>query len=113
MSDKISERPSVRIVVGPAGGTPGMEAEPRRFWGLTARQRLERALGRAGASIESHGAILVRDDFIFDEMLIPALLRRPGVLLTTTEGEPVAAHLADPAQGAAFEPVLASGDSKS
>ena len=107
MSDRISERPTVRIVAGPAG------TDPRRFWGMRARERLERALARAGVATGAAGTVLVRDDFIFDEMLIPALLRQPGILLTTAAGEPVAAHLADPAQAAAIEPLLSSGDSKS
>jgi hypothetical protein len=115
MSDRISERPSVRIVAGPAGGATaniaGAGAAPRRFWGMTARQRLERALARAGASTATTAPVLIRDDFIFDEMLVPALLRQPGILLTTVEGEPVAAHLTDSSQATAIEPALASGDS--
>jgi phosphatidylglycerophosphate synthase len=110
MSDSISERPSVRIVAGPAGGTTGAGAEPRRFWGMTARARLERALARAGAAVGATGPVLIRDDFIFDEALIPALLRQPGLVLTGADGEPVAAHLADPAQAAAVEGALSSGD---
>ncbi len=110
MSDKISERPSVRIVAGPAGGAAGAGAEPRRFWGMTALQRLERALARAGAPADPFGPVLIRDDFIFDEMLIPALLRQPGLLLTDIDGEPVAAHLSDAAQAAGVAAALASGD---
>lgn len=109
MSDRISERPSVRIVAGPAGGAEA-GAEPRRFWGMTARQRLERALARAGASVDAAGPVLIRDDFIFDEMLIPALLRQPGFLLTAADGEPVAAHLAQSGQAAGAESALVSGD---
>jgi phosphatidylglycerophosphate synthase len=107
MSADISERPSVRIVAGPADGTG---AAPRRFWGMTARQRLERALTRAGAATSANGPVLIRDDFIFDEMLIPALLKQPGLLLTGSDGEPVAAHLSDPAQAAIVEAALASGN---
>jgi phosphatidylglycerophosphate synthase len=76
---------------------------------MTARERLERALVRAGAASAESAAVLIRDDFIFDEMLIPALLRQPGVLLTDAAGEPVAAHLADLTQAAAAEAALASG----
>jgi phosphatidylglycerophosphate synthase len=79
---------------------------------MTARQRLERALTRAGASTDPTGLVLVRDDFIFDEMLIPALLRQPGILLTGPDGEPVAAHLSDAAQAAAVDAALASGDAR-
>jgi phosphatidylglycerophosphate synthase len=110
MSDRISERPSVRIVAGPAGGSSGAGTEPRRVWGMTARQRLERALTRAGVSTGADGAVLIRDDFIFDEMLIPALLKQPGLLLIGSHGEPVAAHLSDPAQAAVVEAALASGN---
>jgi phosphatidylglycerophosphate synthase len=46
-------------------------------------------------------------------MLIPALLRQPGLLLTGTDGEPVAAHLSNAAQAAAVETALASGDANS
>src|SRR3954464_1603285 len=98
MSDRISERPRVRIVAGPAGGTAAAGAEPRRFWGMTARQRLERALTRAGTAGGPTGLILIRDDFIFDEMLIPALLKQPGLLLTGIDGQPIAAHLSDAGQ---------------
>ena len=108
MSDRISERPGARIVAGPAAGAG---AEPRRFWGMTAGQRLERALARAGASLGGTAPVLVRDDYIFDEMLVPALLRQPGLVLTGTDGEPIAAHLADVAQAPAVEAALAKGDS--
>jgi phosphatidylglycerophosphate synthase len=111
MSDRISEGPSVRIVAGPAGGTAG--AAPRRFWGMTARQRLERALARAGAAIGTSGPMLIRDDFIFDEALIPALLKQRGLVLTGADGEPVAAHLSDPAQAAGVAAALASGNGAS
>lgn len=110
MSDRISERPSIRIVAGPAGGA-GPRGDLRRFWGMTARQRLERALARAGAAVSDDSRVLIRDDYILDEMLIPALLRQPGILLISTDGDPVAAHLADSGQAAAIEPALVSGDS--
>ncbi|HEY4162825.1 MAG TPA: CDP-alcohol phosphatidyltransferase family protein [Dongiaceae bacterium] len=54
---------------------------------MTGRQRLERALGRAGIGLvrESEatagGLVLMRDDFIYDEILISALARRPGAAL--------------------------------
>ena len=114
MSDTISEGLRVRIVSGPAGGAAGAEGTPRRFWGMTSRQRLERAVARASAAPAPDGAaagsVLVRDDFIFDEMLLPALLRTPGVVLTDAEGEPVAAHLLDSTQIDAAEAALAAGD---
>lgn len=77
---------------------------------MTARERLERALVRAGASTAATAPVLIRDDFIFDEMLIPALLRQPGVLLTGADGEPVAAHISDPSQAAAVQTALAAGN---
>ncbi|GAB2179040.1 CDP-alcohol phosphatidyltransferase family protein [Dongia sp. agr-C8] len=109
MSDRISERPSVRIVAGPAGGTTGGGAVARRFWGMTARERLERGLARAGASVDANGSVLIRDDFIFDQALIPALLEQPGLVLIGADGEPVAAHLANPAQAGPVEAALSSG----
>jgi phosphatidylglycerophosphate synthase len=114
MSDRIPERPSVRIVAGPAafdpqGGAASAGARPHRFWGMTARQRLERALARAGAALADSGPVLIRDDFIFDAMLIPALLQQPGLLLVGSDGEPVAAHLTDTAQAAVVAAALASG----
>src|SRR4051794_8230996 len=113
MSDRISERPSVRIVAGPAGGTAGAGAEPRRFWGMTSRQRLERAVKRAGAPVDPTGLVLIRDDVIYDEMLIPALLRQTDLVLTGADGEPVAAHLSNAGQAAAVEIALVSGDAGS
>jgi phosphatidylglycerophosphate synthase len=80
---------------------------------MTGRQRLERALIRAGAPVGPAGPVLIRDDFIFDEMLIPALLRQPGVLLTGADGEPVAAHLSSAVQAAALETALSVGDGNS
>jgi phosphatidylglycerophosphate synthase len=97
-------------VAGPAGGATGAGTDPHRFWGMTARARLERALARAGATAHDSGPVLIRDDFIFDEMLIPALLKQPGLLLTGSDGEPVAAHLSSPAQAPLVEAALASGD---
>src|SRR5688572_21579711 len=97
MSDKISDRPSVRIVAGPAG------RDAHRFWGMTARRRLERALTRAQAPVAADGPVLSRDDLIFDEMLSPALLRTPGVVLTDAEGAPVAVHLLAATGSAAVE----------
>jgi phosphatidylglycerophosphate synthase len=67
-------------------------------------------LVRAGAAAGATGLVLIRDDFIFDAMLIPALLGQPGLLLTGSAGEPVAAHLSDPTQAAAVEAALGSGD---
>jgi phosphatidylglycerophosphate synthase len=101
MIDKNPLRPAARIVSAhdnarsrERGGTP-------RVWGMTGRDRLERALGRAGIGLlregdaAPDGLILARDDFIYDEILISALARRPGVaLVDSTNGQgAVAAHL--------------------
>ena len=116
MSDQIASRPSVRIVSIPAAGA---EITPR-FWGMTARQRLERALARAGlcaaAPSAAPGLLLIRDDFVLDEMLLPALLLQPGTILVAPVGAAgtlsVAVHLAapaDPEQGALLEAALRDG----
>lgn len=63
-------------------------------WGLTPRQRLERALARAAGG-SNLGALIFRADTIFDEALVKALLQQPGKVLLDAEGRPVAAHCAD------------------
>jgi len=116
MSDQIAIRPCARIVSIPAAGA---EITPR-FWGMTARQRLERALARAGirafASSAAPRLLLIRDDFVLDEMLLPALLRQPDTILMAPRdvagAVPVAVHLATPKsldQAAALEAVLRAG----
>ncbi|HVO00980.1 MAG TPA: CDP-alcohol phosphatidyltransferase family protein [Candidatus Cybelea sp.] len=112
--------PSVRIIGDPAGGGTGKIGNPPRFWGLTARQRLERSLARAGAPTGSswaersaaHGLALLRDDYVFDEMLVPALLRQPGVILLASDSAPAALHAPGRIDGervAALESALMSG----
>jgi phosphatidylglycerophosphate synthase len=88
MVDPTSRQPTARIVSIPAGGGP----QPARIWGMTGRARLERALRRAGAPVDETGDVLLRDDFIYDEVLIEALLARPGVALVTPEGMAAAVH---------------------
>src|SRR5882724_12098991 len=99
MVDQTSRQTTARIVRVPADGGP----PPRRIWGMTGAERLERALRRAGIAMDSSGRagslVLLRDDFIYDEVLIRALSGEPGVALTAADGMAVAAHA--PAGGAA------------
>jgi hypothetical protein len=62
---------------------------------MTGRERLERGLRRAGAKTDSGDTqVLFRDDFIYDEVLIRALLAKSGVMLVAGDGTPAAAHVA-------------------
>ncbi len=88
----------------PAEGGP----PPARIWGMTGAERLARALRRADATLDSNAAVLLRDDFIYDEVLIRALLAQPGVVLTADDGIAVAAHA--PAGGAGVEETLRRGE---
>jgi phosphatidylglycerophosphate synthase len=121
MGDRISDRPNVRIVAAPAGGqsgggqSEGGSSAPR-FFGLTGHERLVRALKRAGlapgSGSPSAGLLLVRDDYLYDEMLLPALCRQPGVtLIDPADRAAVAAHLPDAASAdlAAMEQALLRG----
>ncbi len=73
---------------------------PVRLWGMTPAERLRRSLTRAGVA-EAHpwpGAVapgrrhlLVRDDHVFDAVLIADLARAHDTVLTTEAGVPVAA----------------------
>jgi phosphatidylglycerophosphate synthase len=86
---------------------PAEDGSRARVWGMTGRERLERALRRASVQIEAHGAVLLRDDFIYDEVLVRALLKQPGVVLVADDGTAVAAHgLAD---GSGIEESLLRG----
>jgi len=117
MNDQIANRPSVRIVSVPAARRGAGGENTPRFWGMTARQRLERAVARAeiqaAAAPPGPGLLLIRDDFVLDEMLLPALLRQPGSVLVTSVGAvPVAVHLVGPPateRVAAVEAALRAG----
>lgn len=74
------------------------------IWGLTPRQRLERALARAGAA--GKGRLIFRADAVFHENLVKALLAQPGRLLTDLAGRPYAGHASDPAQMAAMQAAI-------
>jgi phosphatidylglycerophosphate synthase len=87
-------------------GTPGSQS-PAAIWGMTGRERLERGLRRAGAAQDAGALTLFRDDFVYDEVLLRALLAKPGVILVAEDGTAAAAHGAD---GTAVEAALRSGD---
>jgi phosphatidylglycerophosphate synthase len=81
-----------------------------KLWGMTSEERLRRSLARAGilqiAERAEHlppeaRVLAVRADWVFDQSLIEALARRPGVVLTGPGGQAVAANLS-PAEAAAF-----------
>lgn len=64
------------------------------IWGLTPRQRLERAMTRIGVSeISIAGQLIFRADMIFDEALVRAIIQQPGKVLVDDRGRPVAAHI--------------------
>lgn len=79
------------------------------IWGLTPRQRLERALVRAGDDAEDAGLVF-RADAVFHENLVRALLAQPGKILTDALGRPFAAHARDAAEMLAAQAALAAGD---
>lgn len=62
------------------------------IWGLTPRQRLVRALARAGAS---GSGLVFRADTVFHENLVKALLTQPGKVLLDLQDRPCAGHARD------------------
>jgi len=69
-----------------------------RIWGMTARERLRRTFARAKLSVvetapASGGVVLALGGWVYDESLLATLAKRPGSLLTTDDGEAVAAHV--------------------
>jgi phosphatidylglycerophosphate synthase len=79
---------------------------------MTGRERLERGLRRAGATPDDGAAqVLFRDDFVYDEVLIRALLAKPGVVLVASDGTPTAAHVTAGESIEAGEAVLRGGAS--
>jgi phosphatidylglycerophosphate synthase len=69
-----------------------------RIWGMTARERLRRTFVRAGLQVAeaapaSGGVVLALGGWVYDESLLATLAKRPGSLLTTDDGEAVAAHV--------------------
>lgn len=79
------------------------------IWGLTPRQRLERALHRAGDGAEQAG-LAFRADAVFHENLVRALLAQPGKILTDVSGRPFAGHARDAAEMLAVQAALTAGD---
>jgi len=93
-----------------------------RLWGITAAERLRRALKRAGVTAEpaaggaplpaDGGLLIVRADYLYDEPLIQALVAEPGVVLLDEAGGrnlPVAAHVASADGEAALRHVETEG----
>ncbi len=82
---------------GPAGMILGDGAV--RLWGMSARERLARTYRRAGVSLDGAGAttVLTLGDWVYDEVLVATLAKRPGTVLVTAEGRAVAAHVASEA----------------
>ena len=87
-----------------------------RIWGMSARERLRRIYVRAGVELAEAApadgertVLLALADWIFDEPLIATLAKRPGAVLVTDEGEPVAAHVSGPDAEAATR-ALAAGE---
>ncbi len=69
-----------------------------RIWGMTARERLIRTFARANMSVvdaapSSGSVVLALGGWVYDEALLATLATRPGSVLLTDDGEPVAAHL--------------------
>lgn len=83
-------------------------------WGMTPRQRLERALARATETRggETLGGLVFRADAIFDETLVRALLQQPGKILMNEAGQPVAAHVDDPSLLPAIVTAIETGDQR-
>ncbi len=107
-SQPLAGGPSAWILLSGADSAPAESesASPQpRVWGLTAVERLRRALARSGArpievldsqepapNTEGRRCVLARSDYLYDERLIQALVEaEPGVLLDPRSGEPVAA----------------------
>jgi phosphatidylglycerophosphate synthase len=75
----------------PSGRVVG--SSPVRLWGMGPDERLRRTFARAGLPTDAGAAWLTASaEWVFDESLIKALAKRPGVALLSRAGEPVAAH---------------------
>jgi phosphatidylglycerophosphate synthase len=76
---------------------------PVRVWGLVPVERLRRSLARAGLwdagpwtgqpPPEAGAVLLLLGDHVYNDALIVALVRNPGILLVRGDGRPAAAHV--------------------
>src|SRR5436190_13307734 len=86
---------SVDSVAPPLGVALGAGAA--RIWSMTARERLTRIFARVGlesrdAPAPGRSVVFALADWVFDESVIATLAKRPGAVLVTDDGVPVAAH---------------------
>ncbi|WP_245580090.1 CDP-alcohol phosphatidyltransferase family protein [Niveispirillum irakense] len=97
-SDKpaAAAKPSTQPLLGATIG-----ANPVRLWGMSSAERLRRELVRNGVpevrawdgDAKGSAHILLRTDFVFDEVLVRDLIQAPDtILIDPASGEPVAAH---------------------
>ena len=69
-----------------------------RIWGMSAAERLRRTFARIGAEVviappASGQIVLVLGDWVYDEVLLATLAKRPGSVLIAETGEAVAANV--------------------
>jgi phosphatidylglycerophosphate synthase len=82
--------------VAPSGRVVG--ASEIKIWGMTSTERLQRIFRRLGLAPASEGApdavgaVIAHAGWVFDESLIGALAKRPGVVLVDDDGTPAAVH---------------------
>ncbi len=98
-----------QAAAAPQGRTVG--ASTVKVWSLTSRERLLRSFRRLGLSqLEAAGGVvLAHVGWVYDESLIGALARRPGVVLADAAGCGVAAHVAS-ADASAATAALEAGE---
>ena len=98
-----------QAAAAPQGRTVG--ASTVKVWSLTSRERLLRSFRRLGLSqLEAAGGVvLAHVGWVYDESLIGALARRPGVVLADAAGCAVAAHVAS-ADASAATAALEAGE---
>lgn len=95
------------MVVGVAEG---------RIWGMSSAERLQRIFRRLGlpendGAADAAGAVLVADArWVFDQALIGALAKHPGVILVDDDGVPAAIHGKGEAMRVALQRLAAGED---